>query len=154
MLSVATVAAVKMMVALAGPFRCGTSAMSHRHQGMRLSAHIHHSSGRRCRIPARTNAASRASTPGGLHGQPPHQAAGTSGASNSASHPIRHASIGYQAASGSGATTATASSRCPSVGGSWFVVIGRVRDACMLATPCTVPALTTHIASVASPSAT
>ena len=49
----------------------------------------------------------------GPHGQPPHQAAGTSGATSRASHPIRQASIGYLAASGSGATTGTASSSCP-----------------------------------------
>src|SRR6516165_4203977 len=114
MLSTAITTAVKIMVALAGPCRFGRSAMSHRHHGMRLSAHIHHSSGRRWRIPARQNAPSMASICPGPHGQPPHQAAGTSGTSSSASQPIRQASIGYLAASGSGATAGKASSSCPS----------------------------------------
>ena len=39
------------MVALAGPFRSGMSAVSHSHHGMRLSAHIHHSTGRRMADP-------------------------------------------------------------------------------------------------------
>ena len=115
MLSTAIATAVKMMVAPAGPFRFGTSAASHSHHGMRLSAHIHHSAGRCWRIPARQNAPSSARICPAPHGQPPRQAAGTSGASSSASHPIRQASIGYRAASGSGATTGTASSSCPHV---------------------------------------
>jgi len=94
MLSTAIAAAVKTMVALAGPFRSGTSAASHSHHGMRVSAHIHHSAGRGWRTPARQNAPSSASTCPRPHGQPPHQAAGTSGAPSSASHPILQASIG------------------------------------------------------------
>ena len=113
MLSTAITMAVKTMAELAGPCRFGMSAASHSDHGMRLSAHIHHSSGRCWRIPARKNAPSMARICPGPHGQPPHQAAGTSGTSSSASQPIRQASIGCLAASGSGATTGMASSSCP-----------------------------------------
>ena len=111
MLSTAIAAAAKTRVALAGPFRSGMSLISHTHHGMSVSAHIHHSAGRRCRIAARQNAPSSARICGGPHGQPPHQAAGSSGESSSASHPARQASIGCLAASGSGSTTTRASSR-------------------------------------------
>src|SRR5262249_3925862 len=45
---------------LAGTFGFGTSAVSHSDHGIRVSAHIHHSSGRCWRIPARQNAPSSA----------------------------------------------------------------------------------------------
>ncbi len=155
MLSTAIATVANAMVALAAPFKSGTSAVSHSHHGMRVSAHIHHSSGRGWRTPASQKAPSRASSCGGPHGQPPHQAAGTSGVSSSASHPSRQASMGYRAASGSGATTATASARCARLAGSWptgfRIVAGS--SPCRPATPRIWPALTMQSASVASPSA-
>ncbi len=137
-LSTAIAAAVNTMVALAGPFRSGMSAISHRPHGIRLSAHIQASAARGWRIPARANAPSSAATCGGPHGQPPHQAAGTSGDSSRPSHPARQASIGYRAASGSGSTRTAASSRCSMVGGNWLVP--GTGDPCSAATPCKVPA--------------
>ena len=97
------------------------------------------------------NAPSSAATCGGPHGQPPHQATGTSGASSRPSQPARQASIGYRAASGSGSTSAAASSRCPMVGGSWLV--SGTAGPCSAGTPCRVPALRMISASVPRASA-
>ena len=53
------------------PFRSGTSAASYSHHGMRVSAHIHHSSVRCWRIPARQKAPSSASICPGAHASLP-----------------------------------------------------------------------------------
>ncbi len=132
-------AAVNTTVALTGPFRSGTRIASQRHQGMRVSAHIHHRAARSCRTAARQNTASSASTCGGPQGQPPHQPAPTSGLSSRPSQPTRQASIGSLAASGSGSTTRTASSACHRLGGG---------VAAAEATRYTWVALMKHIASV------
>ena len=150
-LSTAIAVAVNTTVALAGPFRSGMRTTSHSPHGMRVSAHIQASTGRGCRIPASTNAASSAATCGGPHGQPPHQAAGTSGDSSRASHPARQAAIGYRAASGSGSTRTAASSRCPAVGGNWPVP--GTSGPCSAGTPCKVPAFRTTSAIVPRASA-
>ncbi|MFY9887489.1 MAG: hypothetical protein WAK71_04195 [Streptosporangiaceae bacterium] len=47
MLSAAIVPAVKTMVAPRGPFKSARSLAAQIDQGMRVSAHIHHSTGRR-----------------------------------------------------------------------------------------------------------
>ena len=144
MLSTTIAAAVNTTVALAGPFRSGMSLISHPHHGMSVSAHIHHSAARRCRTAARQKAPSSTISCGGPQGQPPHQAAGSSGESSRASHPVRHASIGYFAASGSGATTARASATCHALAGGWEPLV---------ATWCTWVTLMKHSASVAAASA-
>jgi hypothetical protein len=143
-LSTAIAVAVKITVAAAGPFRFGMSFTNHPTQGMSVSDHIHHTAARRCRTAARQKTPSIASTCGGPHGQPPHQAAGSSGDSSRTNHPTRQAAIGYVTASGSGSTAAIASTTCQAPAGDW---------APPEAAWFTWVALTKHSASVAAPSA-
>ena len=99
-LSTAIVTAVNTTVAAIGPFRFGTSAMSHQNQGARLSAHIHHNTARGWRRPAAQNSASSTNICAGPHGQPPRQRASASGVNSSASQAMRQPSSGYRTLAG------------------------------------------------------
>ena len=96
----------------------GMSAASHSHHGMRLSAHIHHSTGRCWRIPARQNApAARAPAPGPTASRPTRRQVPAGPAAAPAIRPARPASdTGPPAAAAPPPPRPAAS--CPRLGGS------------------------------------